>query len=239
MKRAASILGALSLLLLPSCGDDAGSRSRPPPPASGAPAPGGSAVSPEASRAPPPPDIPARPRLSPERLAELSKTEIAGFQRTSERASKSNAMMTYEGTTPNAQGYRPTATVIIEPCAFCARMDLAEWRANPNLKRMLSSAHLENPALVFQVDELDLGGRKAIAVYKESFVETKTASGTSRSTAHGLDVWFNDGVHQVLIQVSPRGKTRAGSAEELRASLSRAEMEAAARALFAPFAEVF
>lgn len=242
MKRSLSIAFALPLALaLAACGDDSGYGSKKNPPTGGplTPTSGAMTETPPPAQPPPPPGIPARPLLPPERLAELSKTEVAGFKRTSERSSKSSATMTYEGATPNAQGWHAFATVMLEHCVFCSKMDLATWRANPNLKRLLSSAHAENPALVFQVDEIELGGRKGIAIYKESYVETKNASGTSKSTSYGLQVWFNDGTHQVMIDVSPRGKPMASSVEELRASLTRAEMEAAARALFAPFAPVF
>ncbi len=234
MTRTLSLVCALPLALaLAACGDDPGYGAKQNPPTGGPlrPTAGPLPGTPPASATPS-----AKQQLSAERFAELSKTEVPGFTRTSERSSKSNATMTYEGKDPNAQGWHPSATVLVEHCVFCSKMDLAEWRANPNLKKLLSSAHAENPALVFQVDEIDLGGRKGIAIYKESFVETKNESGTSRSTAYGLQVWWNDGTHQVMIEVSPRGKPMAGSLEELRASLSRAEMEAAARALFAPLA---
>lgn len=234
MKRFLPIFLALPLVLaLPGCGDDSGYGAKKTPPTGGPQTPTAGPT----PDAPPPP--PAKPQLSPERLAELSKTEVAGFKRTSERSSKANANMTFEGTTPNAQGFHPFAMVLLEHCVFCSKLDLAEWRANPNLKRMLATAHVENPALVFQVDEIDLGGRKGIAIYKESFVETKNASGTSKSASHGLQVWFNDGAHQVMIEVSPRGAEMPGSLEALRTSMSRAEMETAAKALFAAFAPVF
>lgn len=236
MKRSLSIAFALPLALaLAACGDDSGYGSKKNPPTGGPQTPTSGGMTETA----PTPAVAGKAQMAPEKLAELSKTEVAGFQRTSERSSKSSATMTYEGTTPNAQGWHPFATVMVEHCVFCSKMDLATWRANPNLKKLLSSAHAENPALVFQVDEIDLGGRKGIAIYKESFVETKNASGTSKSTAYGLQVWFNDGTHQVMIEISPRGKPMASSVEELRASMSRAEMEAAARALFAPLAPVF
>ncbi len=164
---------------------------------------------------------------------------MPGFGRTSQRSGKSNAVVTFEGKTPNAQGFRPTVQVIVEHCMFCTKLDVATWRTNPNLKRTLSTVHLENPALVFEVDALDLGGRTGIGVYKESFVTKKTATGTTRSSAHGLQAWFNDGVHQVILEVSTRGPGLPDSLEEMRQSMGRAEMEAAARAVFAAYADVF
>lgn len=223
------------LALLAACGDD------PAPAAPAAPTPiAPAAPAAAAPRADAPAPAPAaRERLTPEQLAALSTRDVPGFRRTSQRSGKSNAVVTFEGTTPNAQGFRPTVQVIVEHCAFCAKIDVEAWRANPNLRRTLSTVHLENPALVFEVDALDLGGRAGIGVYKESFVAKKTATGTTRSSAHGLQAWFNDGVHQVMLEVATRGPGLPDSLEALRESMGRAEMEAAARAVFAAYADVF
>ena len=236
LRRAASLA---ALLLLAACGDEPVARKgtdapvgadRPAPAAAGAPA------APVAPAAPPPAP---RARATPERLAALANREVPGFRRTSQRSGTSNAVVTFEGTTPNARGFRPTVQVILEHCAFCAPLDVATWRANPNLRNALPAVHLANPDLVFEVDALDLGGRTGIGVYHESFVETKRAGGTTRSSAHGLTAWFNDGVHQVMIEVSARGASLPPSAAALHASLDRAEMEAAARAVFGAYADVF
>lgn len=230
------------LLALAACGDDPAPRSAAPSSApAAAPAPAARPADAGATARPdaPAPAPAARARLTPEALAALATREVPGFRRTSQRSGKSNAVVTFEGTTANARGFRPTVQVIVEHCMFCTKLDVATWRANPNLKRTLSTVHLENPALVFEVDALDLGGRTGIGVYKESFVATKNATGTTRSSAHGLQAWFNDGVHQVMLEVSTRGPGLPDSLEEMRQSMSRAEMEAAARAVFTAYADVF
>lgn len=228
----------VALLGFVGCGDGAAPARTPAPAAPAAAAPG-----PATPAAPAPaaatPVAPARPRATPEQLAGLANRDVPGFRRTSQRSGKSNAVVTFEGTTPNAQGFRPVVQVVLEHCTFCAALDVATWRANDNLRRTLSSVHLENPALVFEVDALDLLGHAGIGVWKESFVETKRASGTTRSSAHGLAAWFNDGVHQLMIDVSARGPALPGSLEELRRSMGRDEMEAAARAVFAAYADLF
>ncbi|MBL9085863.1 MAG: hypothetical protein JNM10_01860 [Planctomycetia bacterium] len=232
------------LLALAACGDDPAPRSAAPssapeaaPAPAARPADAGATARPDAPAPAPAPA--ARARLTPEQLAALATREVPGFRRTSQRSGKSNAVVTFEGTTANARGFRPTVQVIVEHCMFCAKLDVAAWRANEHLKRTLSTVHLENPALVFEVDALDLGGRTGIGVYKESFVATKNATGTTRSSAHGLQAWFNDGTHQAMLEVSARGPALPDSLEAVRESMSRAEMEAAARAVFAAFADVF
>ncbi len=237
----------LVVLPLAACGDDP----RPPAPRPLPTAPATPVEAPSvpphapttaptaATAAAPPLATSAKAWLTPAQLAALTTRDVPGFTRTSQRSGPGNVVTTFEAATLNAQGYRLLAHVLLEHCAFCAKPDVAAWRANPNLQRTLPAVHLENPALVFEVDGLDLAGRTGIAVYKESFVVTTTASGTTRAAAHGLQVWFNDGVHQVVIDVHGRGPALPDSLETLRASFSRAELEAAARAVFAAYADVF
>jgi len=252
MPRPRAVLAMLVVLAVAACGDDprpaapgvrpssapATTTSAPAASKAGAP-PIAPSIAPSIAPPAPPAPPPAKPQLTPVQFAALTTRDVPGFTRTAQRSGPGNAVTTFEGTTPNAQGYRLLAHVIVEHCTFCAKPDVAAWRANPNLRRTLPSAHLENPALVFEVDGLELAGRTGLAVYKESFVVTTNASGTTRAAAHGIIVWLSDGVHQLVIDVFGRGPARPGSIEEMRASLSRGEMEAAARAVFAAYADVF
>jgi hypothetical protein len=180
-----------------------------------------------------PPVPPGKTRISDARFVELSNRDVAGFKRTVVKAGKS-LVVTFESEKANDKGVTAYVLATIENCVVCQPMDLAAWKQNKNLRGMLSSVAANDPGLVFDVHELDLGTKKGVGIYKASFV----TNGGSTVSTHGYQAWFNDGANQILIDVSPRGlypKTR----EEMLAGISRDDMAAIAKAVFAIYASEF
>jgi hypothetical protein len=182
----------------------------------------------------PPPVPPGKTRIDEARFAELATRDVEGFKRSVIKAGKSSLVVTFESEKANAQGVKTYVIATIENCFVCQPMDLTAWKENKNLRGMLTQVAAGDPGLVFDVHEIDLGTRKGIGIYKASFV----SNGGSTASTHGYQAWFNDGANQILIDVSPRGlfpKTK----EEMFAGISRDEMAAVAKAVFAIYASEF
>jgi hypothetical protein len=180
-----------------------------------------------------PPVPPGKTRIADARFAELSDRDVDGFKRTVVKAAKS-LVVTFESEKANDKGVKTYVIATIENCFLCQPMDVAAWKENKNLRGMLSSVAAGDPGLVFDVHELDLGTKKGIGIYKASFV----SAGGSTASTHGYQAWFNDGANQILIDVSPRG-LYPKSREEMLAGISRDDMAAVAKAVFAVYASEF
>jgi hypothetical protein len=92
--------------------------------------------------------------------------------------------------------------------------------------RALAARHAEDPKLVFETYELDLGERKALVHYARSFVEPYAL--------HELKAITHNGVHRLNMTLSPKSQRQptARSSEDLLREMPKAELEAAARDLF-------
>lgn len=170
------------------------------------------------------------------RATELSAIDIPGFKRHDKTGPgmKTVAMSTYEQETANANGRKAFVMVTAQKCMMCQPMDVARWKANDNLKMMLSKAHKENPNLVWEVEALEAGGKTAITVYSRSFVVMN--EGKTKLTANGIDVHYNNGTNQLVMQISVRGGPPAKSEEELGTLYTKDEMLAVARTFLETFA---
>ena len=225
--------------LLAACGDDKGRGTIEPEatPSRRTPAMGTDPVppAPMPKIAPPtlPPVPPGKTRITDARFVELGSRDVEGFKRTVVKAGKS-LVVTFESEKANGKGVKTYVIATIENCVVCQPMDVAAWKENKNLRGMLTPVAAGDPGLVFDVHEIDLGTKKGIGIYKASFV---SAAGSTAST-HGYQAWFNDGANQILIDVSPRGLFPT-SKEEMLAGISRDDMAAVAKAVFAVYASEF
>ena len=176
-------------------------------------------------------------RLDAATVKKLTETVIDGFTLGQANASGTMGTIFYTATEENAHKKKASIMVSLSPCMGCQKMDRAVWEGNKdNLMSMtLSKAHKSNPDLVFDIREADFDGKKVIYTYELSYVVNKTEHGTSRSTANGIMVFYNNGTNQIVLQVSSRGFGMGGSVEELAASFTEAEMLAAAKKVFAAF----
>lgn len=132
---------------------------------------------------------------------------------------------------PLPSGAKIGAMMTIGPCAFCQKMVLADWQKNDNLKSMLPRIHIDNPAAVWEVGELDLGGKKGIYTYSLSLV--------GNASSNGLTVYYNNGTNNIMMVMYAHNGPSATKPEELSAWASKDDFIAAAKQLFAPYASNF
>lgn len=171
-------------------------------------------------------------------LEALIATEVPGFTRSDARTTPSGATVTYRSNTKTAGGAVALVLVTYSPCDpfICRKLDPAEYDTpakQQNLKLDLAQVHIENPALVFEFAPVTLApGRAGLSTYAVSYVETANSSGTTRATALQYKAWYHDGSVFTTIQVFGREGESPRSQEDLAKLLTKAEGEAAAKAVF-------
>lgn len=219
-----TVVGALALL---GCGvDREGGEDRPP------------AAAPMSIPATPEPRAPAVPAWD-DVKRRFAAVDVPGFLREVRKGPTGEDDYTFVAKAPNSNGTTFDATVYAGVCESCSPMDVAVWRADPSLNKSTDPRHRENPAMVFDVYELDLSGKKGIAIFKESFLEwTTPGGGRSTSVIQSLEVDVNDGKKRVYVYVHARSPD-ARSAEALRKRASKADFEVVAKTIFAPYASSF
>lgn len=167
------------------------------------------------------------------KVKELSELDVPGFKRIEGgQPMKGMAMPNYEQETANDNGRKAFVMVNAQKCMMCQPMDLAKWKANENLKAMLPSIHKNNPNLVWDVEEIEAGGVKAISVYERSFVKDDKTTATS----NGMTVYYNNGKNMLTIQISVRGGPPAKDEAELETLYPKDQMVAVAKTFLAAFA---
>lgn len=164
---------------------------------------------------------------------ELATIDVPGFTRTSDRATKTMAMPSYDAEAAKENGKKAHVDVMAQGCVACMPLDVEKWKANENLKSMLPKIHKDNPDLVWEVEEIEAGGVKGIAIYKRSF--SASEDGKTKGAAHGVQVHYHNGVNQLVLTVSARGGGMASSAEELAAEFTKEEFLDAAKKFLAAF----
>ena len=166
------------------------------------------------------------------KAAALNKLDVPGFKRLEGgMVMKGMANPVYEQETANATGNKAVVMVNAQPCMMCVPLTVAEWKANENLKSMLPRIHIDNPKLIWEVEEIEAGGKKGISIYHFSFV----AEESGKATAHGLMVQYHNGVNQLALRISGRG-TWPETEEDLKAAYTKDEMMAVAKTFLAAFA---
>lgn len=134
---------------------------------------------------------------------------------------------------PKDNGVKLQLEVAYSACDsfICPKLDLASVKANQdNLKRNLPTMALENPDLVHEIFEMEVGGEKIVAIYTLHLTAKKTPDGgTSKSSANSIDLTWHDGAQ--LVTVKARATDwGAESQAQLAERTPRAELEAAAKA---------
>ena len=172
----------------------------------------------------------------------MSETKVDGFElQPGARATKNMANLYYKGAKANAKEMVPFVAVTLMKCPIrCMDLEVDKAKANQNLKMNLPKIHKDNPKLVWDVFEIDFGGKKGLGIYNRSFM--KTADGKGTATANGLMAFYHNGKHIIQFNVSARGAKEHKSAKdekELEEMMSKDEMVAAAKAVFAGFAGNF
>lgn len=179
-------------------------------------------------------------------LEAFSKQAVPGFTASDARVIPIGATVTYTSEAKNAAGAQVVVLVQVSACdAFtCASLDPATYssaEAQRNLKSVLPSAHIENPALRWDFGALKLSpSATGLYTYGLSYLETKDASGgTTRTSANSYRAWYHDGRILMTMQVFSRGGSSVRSLADLEKEMTRAEAEAAAIKVFAALSPNF
>ncbi|MFN8506813.1 MAG: hypothetical protein U0547_04520 [Dehalococcoidia bacterium] len=218
---------AATLLALAACGG--GSES---------PAANGSAQS-TATGAGASPSAGAQARFTADDLARLAQTTIPGYTAGRQTPSATSLLAVYESATV-ANGARVTAVVTISPCDpfICINLDAANFKGKePQLKTVLPEIHINNPALVFTIGNVELApGYRGFFTYARSFV----SNNGSTATANRYSVQYHDGTNQVAILLTAKSEGPfPGSEAEMQRQLDQPSGESAARTVFAAFQPAF
>ncbi len=225
------LLAAVSPLALVACGggddDDAGGGN------------GGEANSSPTSAAA------AKGTPTTEDLERLSTVEVPGFTRSDSRVVASAANAVYTSTEKTAGGANILVTVRVAGCDpfLCGTLDPKDYEgaeAQTNLKSVLSTVLIESPGLVWDFGLTELApGMTGLHTYAAGYLETKDASGTSRVSANAYRAWYHDGGLHIFIEVFGRGGDSPRSLDDVKALMSMAEAEQAAKDVFAAFSPEF
>ncbi|MBP6631942.1 MAG: hypothetical protein KBG28_28480 [Kofleriaceae bacterium] len=115
-------------------------------------------------------------------------------------------------------------------CVDCKKLDLAEWKArSEELKIGLPGPVRAQPSTVFEVGELRIGSDDVIYTYWAGVAKTED----EHINSHALALYWNDGVNQLRVVVQDGNIPTALTVEQLVQIVPRAELEAAAKQLFA------
>ncbi len=180
-----------------------------------------------------------------EDLQRLSTVEVPGFTRSDSRVVASAANAVYTSTEKTAGGANILVTVRVAGCDpfICGTLDPKDYEgaeAQTNLKSVLSTALIESPGLVWDFGPTELApGKAGLHTYTAGYLETKDASGTSRVSANAYRAWYHDGNLHIVIEVFQRGGDSPQSLDDVKALMSMAEAEQAAKDVFAAFAPEF
>jgi hypothetical protein len=171
--------------------------------------------------------------------AAISETRIEGFEAQASPPQKTSATVYYTAKDKLESGQQLKVSATVQKCVMCQKMDLAAWKANENLKSMLSKASKEDPELVWEVEEVDLGGKKGIYTYALAY--NVSEDGKSRSGTNGYNIWYNDGINQIWLQTMCHGGFGPDITDEAsyEAACPREAQLEAAKQVFAAFATYF
>lgn len=130
---------------------------------------------------------------------EIAKVQIEGFETQAMPARNTSVTVSFKSNEPAIpDGEKLAITANVGKCQFCQKMDLETWKANPNLKSLLSKSSLEDPDLVYEIDEVDMGGTKAIYTYALAFSSSETeGGGKTRGGVNSYNIFYNNGVNQL------------------------------------------
>jgi hypothetical protein len=168
---------------------------------------------------------------------------VAGFTSSDIRSSAAGATALFTSTATTAGGANVLVLVNVSACDpfICSKLNPADYQsaeAQRALKSTLPSVHIENPALHWEFDAIQLApGKAGLFIYGLSYVETKDAAGgTTRASTNAYRAWFHDGRTLIAMDVFSRGGQSAKSTADLEKNMSRTDAEAAAKAVFAAIA---
>lgn len=227
MPRLLTVIAALFALVAVSCGgsgdDDAGETTAT---ATASPAGGSTA--------------PTAPTPSAVQVEEILKLSIPGYTASDSSLNPLGGSVTHTATAKTAGGASLQVRVQLAQCdAFiCGSLDPKTYEsaeAQRNLKSILPSAHLENPALRWEFGAVQLSATsRGLYYFAQSYLETKGADGSvTRSSANSYRAWYHNGGTLVSLDVFARSSESILSQADLEKRMTKAEAEKAAKDVFA------
>jgi len=175
-------------------------------------------------------------KLTKSALEELLKESIPGFEqqpgpKVMEMAGIAMVTAYYKGTKGNDKDMTAFAQVRMFGCGHCPDLTAASFKEEQGLfeRLMLSTVHKDNMAVIFDVGEDNIAGKKVVTIYQLSFHVSE--DGKSKSSSHAFSIYHHNGKNMLHVMITPRavsGFKSADSLDELKALFTRDEMKAAA-----------
>lgn len=229
MPRLLTVIAALFALFAVACGgggdDDAGESTAT---ATATTSPAGSSTT------------QAAPTPSAAQIEEILKLSIAGYTASDSSLNPLGGSVTHTATAKTAGGASLLVRAQIAQCdAFiCGSLDPKTYEsveAQRNLKSILPSAHIENPALRWEFGAVQLSATaRGLYYFAQSYLETKGADGSvTRSSANSYRAWYHNGGTLVSLDVFARSSESILSQADLEKRMTKAEAEKAAKDVFA------
>jgi len=181
--------------------------------------------------------------FEPADLDAISATKIYGFRRMDERSKVLGhiGMTVYISKTPQKNGIYLLAEVTIMPCVGCLPLD-EEDRWKFKTKTLLRVKKKKDPAAIYLLENISLGGTKAFANYSLSFSMHKTPRGKAYRGDHSYTLRFNNGRNDLEIKISPcdaDGHPFAKSRGELERALTKKILKKHAKRVWKKFKKYF
>lgn len=194
---------------------------------------GGKAETPPANAPPGEAAAPARQIGEAEYKAFGEAFKVEGFEPQAPASVSKMGARVQLAAKPRDNGVKVQLEVAYSACDsfICPKLDLASVKANQdNLKRNLPTMALENPDLVHEIFEMEVGGEKVVGIYTLHLTARKTPDGgTSKSSANSVDLTWHDGTQLVTVKARATDWGAENQAQ-LAERTPRAELEAAAKA---------
>jgi hypothetical protein len=173
----------------------------------------------------------------------IAATKIYGFRRVDERSKVLGhiGMSVYITKTPQKNGIHILAQVTVMPCVGCLPVD-EEDRWQFKTKTLLRVKKKKDPAAVYRLEKVSLGGTTAFANYSLSFSTHKTPRGTAYRGDHSYTLRFNNGRNDLEIKISPcdaGGHPFAKSRKELTQALTKKTLKKYAKRVWKKFKKFF
>jgi hypothetical protein len=184
-----------------------------------------------------------RANLSPDEFEELSKRTLEGWEVKGARATDKSARVTLTREAPTSQGLALNVIVKIGICPDDLALCYSTDPGNPGNKMWAqqardSMAKQNAKDAIAHIGAVELqDGRQALGLYRAG--RAGTADGKGTGTTLGMDVRYCDGANAILMTITVSGEKKASNSEELSAYLSRSDATAAAREVFALYADKF
>ena len=181
-----------------------------------------------------------RPTATAAQVQALAAVQVPGFTAGAPSTTALGAAVMVTVSQKTAGGVELFVRANFAPCdaTVCTALDAVGYQSpdvQANLRSVLPAVHKDNPNLRWEFGEVALSKQATgLYYYALSYVETRTADGNvSRATVDSYRAWYHNGSVYVTLEVFARSPVSALSQADLEKTMTKAEAEQAARAVFA------